>query len=172
MNRSYDSDAEFDPNYDKTHWQRFAHHIRSLNQSITDTSSVYKVFFIGRHGEGIHNVAEAYYGTKAWDVSPSSFCHHARMIHWRSLYSDALGRITGPFSPATTVSHGRMLIQHTSAKSKLDVLTPYGPSSLKTVFHIPRRSMSVRSIDVFRPRRLPSRDCSTQRGRKSRSALW
>ncbi|KAG1735029.1 histidine phosphatase superfamily [Suillus lakei] len=27
----------------------------------------YKVFFVGRHGEGFHNVAEAKYGTEAWN---------------------------------------------------------------------------------------------------------
>jgi hypothetical protein len=26
------------------------------------------VLFLGRHGEGVHNVAEKRYGTKAWDV--------------------------------------------------------------------------------------------------------
>jgi broad specificity phosphatase PhoE len=30
----------------------------------------YKVLFMGRHGEGYHNVAEAYYGTPAWNVRP------------------------------------------------------------------------------------------------------
>ena len=29
----------------------------------------YKVLFLGRHGQGWHNVAETKYGTKAWDVS-------------------------------------------------------------------------------------------------------
>jgi hypothetical protein len=31
----------------------------------------YKVLFLGRHGQGWHNVAEAKYGTKAWDVCSS-----------------------------------------------------------------------------------------------------
>jgi broad specificity phosphatase PhoE len=30
-------------------------------------SITYKVLFLGRHGEGSHNVAEHFYGTKAWD---------------------------------------------------------------------------------------------------------
>ena len=35
----------------------------------SDKSNVqYKVLFLGRHGEGVHNVAERRYGTKAWDV--------------------------------------------------------------------------------------------------------
>ncbi len=25
-------------------------------------------FLVGRHGEGYHNLAEAFYGTEAWDV--------------------------------------------------------------------------------------------------------
>ena len=29
----------------------------------------YKLLYMGRHGEGYHNVAEAFYGTPAWDVS-------------------------------------------------------------------------------------------------------
>jgi len=28
----------------------------------------YKVLFLGRHGQGYHNVAEEFYGTEAWDV--------------------------------------------------------------------------------------------------------
>lgn len=28
----------------------------------------YKVLYMGRHGEGFHNVAESWYGTDAWDV--------------------------------------------------------------------------------------------------------
>jgi hypothetical protein len=29
----------------------------------------YKVLFIGRHGDGLHNDAESYFGTPAWNVS-------------------------------------------------------------------------------------------------------
>lgn len=32
----------------------------------------YKVLYLGRHGEGFHNVAESWYGTDAWDVRPPS----------------------------------------------------------------------------------------------------
>lgn len=32
------------------------------------TGTSYKVLFLGRHGDGDHNVAEAFYGTAAWDV--------------------------------------------------------------------------------------------------------
>lgn len=47
-------------------WYKFIASIQQLN--IEAPSHVqYKVFFLGRHGEGYHNVAEAKYGKKAWD---------------------------------------------------------------------------------------------------------
>ena len=36
-----------------------------------DLDTVYKVLFMGRHGEGFHNAAESYYGTPAWNVRQS-----------------------------------------------------------------------------------------------------
>ncbi|MCJ1277553.1 hypothetical protein MMC21_005366 [Puttea exsequens] len=71
ISRTYDSDQDFDPRRTKTQWQRFAHYIATLNsQETTDSKQHderYKVLFLARHGEGVHNVAEALYGTKAWD---------------------------------------------------------------------------------------------------------
>ncbi|KAJ5780766.1 hypothetical protein N7457_005926 [Penicillium paradoxum] len=46
-------------------WQRFDAHIRRLN-AISETKKL-KLLFLGRHGEGVHNVAERKYGTKKWD---------------------------------------------------------------------------------------------------------
>ncbi|GFF59207.1 phosphomutase-like protein 3 [Aspergillus lentulus] len=64
--RSYDSDAEFDPDGRRTQWERFEHHIKKLNaESRPETS--YRLLYLGRHGEGYHNVAERRYGTEAWD---------------------------------------------------------------------------------------------------------
>lgn len=37
-----------------------------MNSTCSESIS-YKVLFLGRHGEGSHNVAEFKYGTKAWD---------------------------------------------------------------------------------------------------------
>ncbi|EPS94748.1 hypothetical protein FOMPIDRAFT_1169401 [Fomitopsis schrenkii] len=51
------------------HWSKFDSKVANLNE--TAPSGVhYKVFFLGRHGQGWHNVAEAKYGTQAgiaWD---------------------------------------------------------------------------------------------------------
>lgn len=49
-----------------TDWQRFMRYVRYLESSSGDAIT-YKLLFLGRHGEGYHNVAEAYYGTKDWD---------------------------------------------------------------------------------------------------------
>ncbi|KAJ5566168.1 hypothetical protein N7535_007806, partial [Penicillium sp. DV-2018c] len=46
-------------------WQRFAAHIQRLNAA--NKTQKLKVLFLGRHGEGVHNVAERKYGTKLWD---------------------------------------------------------------------------------------------------------
>lgn len=47
-------------------WKVFRQKINQLNKS-SPASTKYKVFFIGRHGEGFHNVAEVKYGTKEWN---------------------------------------------------------------------------------------------------------
>lgn len=49
-----------------TQWQRFEAEVFRLN-SLDKPKTQYKVLYMGRHGEGYHNVAESFYGTKAWD---------------------------------------------------------------------------------------------------------
>ncbi|KAF2399577.1 phosphoglycerate mutase-like protein [Trichodelitschia bisporula] len=66
INRTYPSDLLFDPTGTKTQWQRFEHFVRKLDAN-PGNSVHYKVLFVGRHGEGYHNVAEAFYGTPAWN---------------------------------------------------------------------------------------------------------
>ncbi|KIK96135.1 hypothetical protein PAXRUDRAFT_826293 [Paxillus rubicundulus Ve08.2h10] len=44
-------------------WTQFAAKIEQLNKTAAPGVH-YKVFFLGRHGQGVHNVAEAKYGTK------------------------------------------------------------------------------------------------------------
>ncbi|KAF7588729.1 hypothetical protein BBP40_005290 [Aspergillus hancockii] len=76
--RSYDSDSEFDPDGRKTQWERFEHHLHKLN-SDSSSETTYRLLFLGRHGEGIHNVAERRYGTELWDC------------HWSLLDGDETG---------------------------------------------------------------------------------
>jgi len=66
IDRAYDTDQEYDPNLKKTQWQRFDYQVFRLNRD-SGRKVQYKVLFMGRHGEGYHNVAESYYGTPAWN---------------------------------------------------------------------------------------------------------
>jgi broad specificity phosphatase PhoE len=61
--RSY---PEASPDSSKTQWQLFTTHLQHLIAT-APSGTTYKLFYCARHGEGDHNVAEALYGTKAWD---------------------------------------------------------------------------------------------------------
>ncbi|TGO80070.1 hypothetical protein BELL_0015g00030 [Botrytis elliptica] len=64
--RVYDTDAEFDPERQKTQWERFENHVVKLNNQ-TPKNVQYKVLYLGRHGEGYHNIKETEVGKEAWD---------------------------------------------------------------------------------------------------------
>ncbi|KAJ5386081.1 hypothetical protein N7509_008622 [Penicillium cosmopolitanum] len=64
IHRVYGSETENSNKYSQ--WQKFSKEIQRLN-SQAEPNTQYKVLFLGRHGEGVHNVAEKRYGTKAWD---------------------------------------------------------------------------------------------------------
>ncbi|TVY39802.1 putative phosphoglycerate mutase [Lachnellula occidentalis] len=64
VNRTYPTNHECNDSF--TQWQKFKHFVDTLNvRSGKDVD--YKILFLGRHGEGYHNVAESYYGTPAWN---------------------------------------------------------------------------------------------------------
>ncbi|KAG8907881.1 hypothetical protein FRB99_001740 [Tulasnella sp. 403] len=52
----------------KHYWTSFKKKIRTLNKEAKKGTS-YKVLFLGRHGEGYHNVGQEYYGLDAWDAN-------------------------------------------------------------------------------------------------------
>ncbi|EZF70312.1 hypothetical protein H105_07371 [Trichophyton soudanense CBS 452.61] len=66
IDQAYDTDETLDAELKKLPWRRFEHKVRSLNKHAASNVR-FAVLFLGRHGQGFHNVAEAYYGTKAWD---------------------------------------------------------------------------------------------------------
>lgn len=76
LERNYEADAlSPNRNVDLTQWERFEREVRTtLNREQSPGEQTrYKVLFLGRHGQGVHNVAERRYGTAEWDVSsPSS----------------------------------------------------------------------------------------------------
>ncbi|KAK8107280.1 histidine phosphatase superfamily [Apiospora kogelbergensis] len=47
-------------------WQCFANHVERLNRNAKE-GELYKVLYVGRHGQGFHNVMEAKVGTPAWE---------------------------------------------------------------------------------------------------------
>ncbi|KAK0529484.1 putative phosphoglycerate mutase pmu1 [Tilletia horrida] len=49
-------------------WADVIGEVRRLNEEEGEGGVVYKLVFVGRHGQGVHNVAEAKYGTQAWDT--------------------------------------------------------------------------------------------------------
>lgn len=64
IDRSYDTDSK--TSLTQLPWARFDKYLQSL--IITAPKGVtYKVLYMGRHGQGYHNVAESFYGTKDWD---------------------------------------------------------------------------------------------------------
>ncbi|KAF8693835.1 hypothetical protein AX14_002251 [Amanita brunnescens Koide BX004] len=56
-------------------WRSLHAHLVRLNETAEPGTS-YKLFFLGRHGQGFHNLAEQKYGTKEWDE------------HWSKLNTD------------------------------------------------------------------------------------
>ncbi|KAI4187546.1 MAG: hypothetical protein L6R41_002734 [Letrouitia leprolyta] len=50
----------------ETQWQRFEREVRRLNAEAGE-GVCYKVLYLGRHGQGVHNVAEQRYGREEWD---------------------------------------------------------------------------------------------------------
>ena len=68
IDRSYETDDQSgnDPSKQSTQWQRFETYLRHLNADASPGTH-YKLIIAGRHGQGFHNVAEDFYGTKAWD---------------------------------------------------------------------------------------------------------
>ncbi|THH21431.1 hypothetical protein EUX98_g8388 [Antrodiella citrinella] len=56
-------------------WKIFKQKLHDLNAA-AEQGVCYKLVFLGRHGQGYHNVAEAKYGTEAWDA------------HWSTLNGD------------------------------------------------------------------------------------
>lgn len=70
-------------------WSNLRTQIQALN-SASPSGTAYKLFFLSRHGQGYHNVAEAKYGTSLWDS------------YWSKLNGD--GEITwGPDPQLTSV---------------------------------------------------------------------
>jgi len=87
-------------------WESFQDKVKALQHEEHAHDSKYKVFFVGRHGEGWHNVAEAKYGTALWDS------------YWSLLNTD--GQIVwGPDPKLTPLGESQAKAVNTLWKSEL-----------------------------------------------------
>lgn len=125
--RAYPSDETLEDVESKTPWQRFEHYVKTLNGN-AEEGTEYKVLYLGRHGQGYHNVAESRYGTKLWDVSsacsnlkltlpsPSPLQFPLGLRYYAEMVSQ--NRTTGPVKKATNTQIGQTPISPPSANNK------------------------------------------------------
>ncbi|KAJ4360517.1 putative phosphoglycerate mutase pmu1 [Didymosphaeria variabile] len=64
--REYATDSDFEPKEESTQWQRLEHYVRHMN-TLNPTQQRWKIFYIIRHGQGIHNVKHDEVGREEWD---------------------------------------------------------------------------------------------------------
>ena len=89
INRTYPSDSTLPLHRNQTQWQRFRHQLAQLNRDAAP-GTAYKLLYLGRHGDGYHNDAQAYYGTPAWN------CYYSELdgngtITWSDAQLSPLG---------------------------------------------------------------------------------
>ena len=68
INRTYGASDSYNETCADTQWQRLTRYVIDLVEN-SPTNVNYKLLYMGRHGQGVHNVAEDFYGTHAWDVN-------------------------------------------------------------------------------------------------------
>lgn len=88
IDRDYPSDTNLH-HHNLTQWQRFKHQVAELNHQ-APRGVQYKVLYMGRHGDGYHNDAEAFYGTPAWNCYYSVLDGNGT-ITWADAHLSPLG---------------------------------------------------------------------------------
>ncbi|KAF9779231.1 phosphoglycerate mutase, partial [Thelephora terrestris] len=111
------------------HWQRFQLNITALGLEGKPGDSI-KVFFLGRHGQGYHNAAQAKYGMSAWDD------------HWSRLDGD--GEIVwGPDSFLTPLGIQQAEAAHNKWLHEMPSGTP-----VPTVFYSSPLTRALRTLEI------------------------
>ncbi|CAO2650114.1 Nn.00g014060.m01.CDS01 [Neocucurbitaria sp. VM-36] len=116
INRGYDTDPSDQEGEEQ--WKRFERYVRTQDEESKEGES-FKVLFLGRHGQGWHNVVEAKYGTKAWDC------------YWSAL--DGADGITWSDATLTTLGQQQALDVHTLWHAQL----PHGIPPPETYYVSP-----------------------------------
>jgi hypothetical protein len=71
LERSYPTDNNSQEGVAQDQWSRFQHYIKSLNNEDPENKR-YKLLYLIRHGQGVHNVKETEVGREEWNVRPCS----------------------------------------------------------------------------------------------------
>lgn len=88
INRTYATDGNHH-HHNLTQWQRFERQVSQFNRDAPNGTQ-YKLLYMGRHGDGYHNDAEAYYGTPAWDCYYSELDGNST-VTWSDAHLSPLG---------------------------------------------------------------------------------
>ena len=89
INRTYTADTTLHTHHNLTQWQRFKHQVTQLNRE-APRGTEYKLLYMGRHGDGYHNDAQAYYGTPAWNCFYSELDGNST-VTWSDAHLSPLG---------------------------------------------------------------------------------
>ena len=89
INRTYPADTTLHSHHNLTQWQRFNHQVTQLNRE-APRGTEYKLLYMGRHGDGYHNDAQAYYGTPAWNCYYSELDGNST-VTWSDAHLSPLG---------------------------------------------------------------------------------
>lgn len=63
--RRYSTDATFDSNNEKSQWQRLQHYVRTMDAA-NPAQQRWRIIYLIRHGQGVHNVKEREVGREEW----------------------------------------------------------------------------------------------------------
>lgn len=89
INRTYPADTTLHSHHNLTQWQRFKHQVTQLNHE-APPGTEYRLLYMGRHGDGYHNDAQAYYGTPAWNCYYSELDGNST-VTWSDAHLSPLG---------------------------------------------------------------------------------
>lgn len=89
INRTYPADTTLHSRRNLTQWQRFKHQVTQLDHE-APRGTEYKLLYMGRHGDGYHNDAQAYYGTPAWNCYYSELDGNST-VTWSDAHLSPLG---------------------------------------------------------------------------------
>lgn len=113
-------------------WKEVMEDLVKLNGQANHTRQSYKLIFAARHGEGVHNVAEAKYGTKEWDDK------------WSLLKGDGES-VWGPDPPLTKVGEGQAIDANDKWQKELK---DQDPVPLPTMFFSSPMIRSARTLQL------------------------